>query len=548
MKNKTPEPNGSSIVTLRTGVRPLGRFAVLAAALVFLQTQHLPAPSGEWINTKSGNWSDAANWTNGVIADGAGSSVIGQSISASGVTRTITVDTPRTIGSLAMTANGRTYRFDGANTITLQGANPALVRCLSGGNLEINVPLAGNVAVRTPNQTGRTIFNAANTYTGDTQVHRSDGARASLVCGVPDAIPHGPGKGNVVMVIGTGFGGNGERALLDIGDQDITINGLISTNTGGISAGNPVVTSLGTGGVTRTLIVGDGDANGNYAEGTIENGPANLVALTKIGSGTQVLGGQNTFTGPTTVNAGALIINGTHNSPVTVNGGLLGGTGTLYNSVVVNAGGTISGGGSVGVLHLVGGLDLSAGGTNLWELVANSESNPGVDFDQIELAAGSLDLNDSTLVVSLGGSVNPADPFWSSPRSWDVITSASGSGTSNFKTVKVQGSAPAGTFTTTNDGTNVKLLFTPGGAPPQPPPTPVRITAITGAGTPSVTVQYTNTIPGSNYVLQAATNLGAPVWVNIVTNQAVGTTGSAVDNTAGGNAQRYYRVFYRYSP
>ncbi|MDW8311086.1 MAG: autotransporter-associated beta strand repeat-containing protein, partial [Verrucomicrobiales bacterium] len=333
---------------------------------MFLQTQYLPAPTGTWDQTKSGNWSDSANWVGGVIADGAGNQLVGPSISALGVTRTITVDTPRTIGTIAMTANARTYRFAGTNTITLEGVNPALVRCISGGNLEINVPLAGNVIVRTPNQTGRTFFNAANTYTGDTQVHRSDGARASLVCGVADAIPHGPGKGNVVMVIGTGFGGNGERALLDIGEQNITINGLISTNTGGVSAGDPVVTSLGTSGQTRTLTVGDGDANGNFAQGSIQDGGANLVALTKIGTGTQILGGVNTFTGPTTVNAGALIINGTHASAITVNGGLLGGSGTLNNTVVVNAGGTISAGGSVGILTLNNGLDLSAGGTNLW--------------------------------------------------------------------------------------------------------------------------------------------------------------------------------------
>lgn len=519
---------------------------------MFLQTQHLPAPSGTWAAAANGNWSDPSKWVGNVIADGANNFAYTPNLS--GGTWTITVDTDRTIGYFQgncndpnwQTSPARIWVLGGTNTLTLSssaapapGAGPR-IRSVNGLT-RVNCVIGGTGGLCAPDQAGIVQLNAANTYSGDTVIYRG-----RIQIGNVDALPHGSRTGNVILWTG---GNPGNNPILDLRDFDITINGL-SSNTNNLSNGAlPQVTSFSSTSGTSTLTLGDNNATATY-DGTIDDGPfGRTLAVTKIGTGTQTLNGLNTFMGPTTVQAGALIINGNHYSPVTVDGGLLGGNGTLYNSVTVNAGGTISAGGSIGILHLIAGLDLSAGGTNLWELVANSDANPGTDFDQIELAGGTLDLSDSTLVVSLGGSVNPSDPFWTSPRSWNVITSATGSGSSNFKTVKVQGSVPAGTFTTTNDGTNVKLLFTPGGAPPQPPPTPVRITAIVGAGTPAVTVHYTNTIPGSNYVLQAASSLTAPVsWVNVSTNQAVGTTGSAVDNTAGSSAQRYYRVFYHYAP
>ncbi len=539
MKREQPASINPSSRMRPSGVRRFCAAALLAMLLLWLQTQNLPAPSGTWLSTASGNWSDPANWAGGVIADGAGNNLIGQSL-PTGATRTITVDTPRTIGTIQMDCNGtgRTYVFAGTNAITLsRPGNIPLVQALNG-RLRITVPLDGTEGARfrARNAGGNAeiYLEQPNLYSGNTQIIAGP-ARIAHV----NAIPTGVGKGNVVLL----FEAAGRVATLDLLTNNITINGLVS-----VLGNDLVVTSSATDAGMSILTLGNADATATYG-GQIVDGPVRQMALTKIGSGTQVLAGPNSYTGPTTVEAGALIVNSNLYSPVTVNGGLLGGSGPFFNSVSVNAGGTISAGSSVGIMQLQNGLDLSAGGTNLWELIANSDANPGSDFDQIQLVTGTLDLSDATLLVSLGGSVNPADPFWSSPRSWDIITSFFGSGSSNFKAVKVQGSAPAGTFTTTNDGTNVKLLFTPGGAPPQPPPTPVRITAITGVGGPSVTVHYTNTIPGSNYVLQAANSLTAPVsWANVSTNQASGTSGSGVDNTAAGQPQRYYRVFYHYSP
>jgi len=75
---------------------------------------------------------------------------------------------------------------------------------------------------------------------------------------------------------------------------------------------------------------------------------------------------------------------------------------------------------------------------------------------------------------------------------------------------------------------------------------PVRpeITLITGAGTGSVTVYYTNTVPSKLYTLQYCTNLNAtPAWYDAGTKTATGTSDSQTESSVT-SAQRYYRLSY----
>ena len=81
--------------------------------------------------------------------------------------------------------------------------------------------------------------------------------------------------------------------------------------------------------------------------------------LQVLGSGTLGLAGSNTYTGPTTISQGKLLVDGwLTNSAVSVNGGTLGGRGYL-SSVTVNPGGQLAPGDAPGTLNVSGSLILT---------------------------------------------------------------------------------------------------------------------------------------------------------------------------------------------
>jgi fibronectin-binding autotransporter adhesin len=119
-------------------------------------------------------------------------------------------------------------------------------------------------------------------------------------------------------------------------------------------------------------------------------------ALTKIGPGSIALTNASNYTGPTTVNAGALIVNGSITSAVTVNGGTLGGSGTT-GSITVNSSGVLSPGNSPGILNVVGNLTLTMGSTYLVDLNGTAV---GTEYDQTNVT-GLVNLGNATLSLSL---------------------------------------------------------------------------------------------------------------------------------------------------
>ena len=97
------------------------------------------------------------------------------------------------------------------------------------------------------------------------------------------------------------------------------------------------------------------------------------------------LTGNNTYTGPTTVNAGTLKVNGSLASSVTLgSGGTIGGNGTLGG--LVSNGGTLAPGNSIGTLTINGNFAQSGG---VYQVEAN--------------AAGQADRINVTGTATIGG-------------------------------------------------------------------------------------------------------------------------------------------------
>lgn len=145
--------------------------------------------------------------------------------------------------------------------------------------------------------------------------------------------------------------------------------------------------------------------------GTIGQQSGQTGSIIKSGTSTFALGGNNTYTGGTTVNGGTLLVtntagSGTGTGAVAVNsGGTLGGTGTIAGATTVNAGGTIRGdsGTGTGTLNLANTTILGAAGSTGGTLAARLAVNGGGTITgNSKLALGSNTLN----LVSTGGKFN----------------------------------------------------------------------------------------------------------------------------------------------
>ncbi|MCO7520480.1 MULTISPECIES: autotransporter serine protease [unclassified Pseudomonas] len=91
-------------------------------------------------------------------------------------------------------------------------------------------------------------------------------------------------------------------------------------------------------------------------------------SLVKAGAGWLELSGDSSYRGPTRVDGGLLVVNGSLQSAVTVNAaGTLGGSGRVA-ALTASAGGVVAPGNSIGTLNVAGNLDLQPGSTYRVEL------------------------------------------------------------------------------------------------------------------------------------------------------------------------------------
>ena len=266
------------------------------------------------------------------------------------------------------------------NAVTMSGALSGSGGFTLQGFYTSTVPVASNGML--------TLSSTSNSYRGDTGIQ--DGI---LRLGASNVIPDGASAGNLVMNSGTVRAGQ-----LNLNGFNETVNGLFGTS--GSFTGQIYNNANAT---ASTLTIGGGNATSSFAGLIMNNLTGNgTVALTKIGTGTQTLSGNNTYTGATQVNAGTLFINGNQSAAtgnLTVSAGaILSGTGTIGGAVNIN--GTLAAGNSIGTLS-TGNLTIASTGVLDVEL-GRSGVTPVSDLTNVTGTVNLVSGADLDLTLSAG--------------------------------------------------------------------------------------------------------------------------------------------------
>jgi autotransporter-associated beta strand protein len=239
-----------------------------------------------------------------------------------------------TIGSLTVSNTGIYNQTGASSNVTVTGA-----ASFTGGNGAIFFLGSGGSF----SSESLTVADMSRT-TGTGSANNSGSTNGFLVYGnnaIQSVVT--VGSGGLTMSATTNLGNNivlrgGNTADTPKGsklalDGDVTTTGSFAsaiirdTNPSLLTAPTIVeLSATGTGTVTRTFNIGGGGADLTIgANVVVTNGAASSAGLTKTGSGTLTLNGENTYTGTTTVNDGRLRVGGGINSStqISVNGATL---------------------------------------------------------------------------------------------------------------------------------------------------------------------------------------------------------------------------------
>ena len=149
---------------------------------------------------------------------------------------------------------------------------------------------------------------------------------------------------------------------------------IASGGTLNLAGASQTVGSL-SGATNSSVVLGDlsafgilnaGDATSSAFAGAISGSGM----FFKLGTGALTLGGSNSYSGPTTVSAGSLFVNGQigSNTVTVAANGKLGGSGKILGPVAVQSGATLAPGNSIGTLVISNSLALSNSATTLIEI------------------------------------------------------------------------------------------------------------------------------------------------------------------------------------
>ncbi len=337
---------------------------------------------------------------------------------------------PLSIGSLS--GGGLVTNSGAAQTLTI-GAGSDVTNATFSGSLAAgtaaNLALA-KIGTNTQTLTGLSYYAGTTTVSGGTLAFNTVttvGGGASAL-GAPTTVA----QGTVTLSAGTlQFVGSSPATT----DRVIALTGIAASldasGAAPITFSNPVgLTQSGPAATTFTL-TGTSTATNTFNP-VIGDVTGFTTAVTKSGGGTWLLTGANTYSGPTTVQLGKLLVGNPAGvgslgaSPITVqSGGTLGGSGTIAGPATINAGGTLAPGNSPGVLTTTNGtVTLNGDG-----LSVNSNSNygvvlvgngtttvtPGVDYNQLRATgAGTAISGTANLQITYGNypAITPGSVYY----------------------------------------------------------------------------------------------------------------------------------------
>lgn len=582
----TLAPNGGSVLTLNTGTggspfivvnQNTATISVPLAGISGFTKSGAGTLTLAGINTYSGltvisagtlNYSSPAQTVAGIISG------IGALTESSG-TLTLSAINTYTGGS---TVNGGTMNLGiGGSTGTIRsnltinaggavnlmagdalgyppGAIVTTVNIIGG---TLNNSSGGNEAFTTTfNLTGGTISSTSGGY------YNLDGASApinSLATNIVSTISAPLGLRASGLVINTAAGTVPSGVDLNISGvmADLQGSGYSWTKSG---AGTLQLSGVNTntGGITinaGTLQIGGSGklGNGSYAAGIINNGTfkynssaaqtlsgvmSGTGALVQNGVGTLTLSTADTYSGPTTIAGGALVLGASasilNTRSISISngaafnvaaGGLtlsaaqtLTGKGTVSGNLTVN--GTLAPGGGIGTLTCNNNVTLQAGSTNVFELNKALSAN-----DQLQVN-GTLTYGGTLLVTNLSGTLAASDSF-------KIFNAGSYSGGFANFTLPALGTGLAWNTTglTVNGILSVIVTATP------------QFSSLAQQSDGNFLFSGTGAA-GVTYELDAANNLSSPIAWLFVTNAVASQSGQfqLIDLQATNFSQRFYRI------
>ncbi len=386
---------------------------VVSSALLAITSSK--AADGTWLGN-SNWWSDPASWVSGQTPDGVDGIANFTGVNITGnINKSLGGN--RTIGNITFTDTTPTHNLallDNILTLDVSTGSPQINVTNSGRTLTISSTVAGNDGLTKTGAGILSLTNTSNTFTGNILVSAGElsvngvanaatpatttlgnteivgrtltvSSGAFLTFANRDSMGTGGSAPKLKIIANGGTVRTSSAGLHSIGALELNGGTLNYANSAGTNQGFRITGDIVVGGTTVSTISGNALAlNGNrtftVADSVAGSGSDLNVTtpiinifgtsgIIKAGVGTMTLTSTgNTYTGPTTINAGTFRVNGnsgTGSAFTVASGGTLAGTGTVGSTVAVS-GNIAPGDTGIGTLN-TGSVTWNRGTGTAWQ-------------------------------------------------------------------------------------------------------------------------------------------------------------------------------------